>query len=76
MLIRSSVGPIIGVQATQDHCMNDDNIEIMDTANNHLKLCINQLLLILKKQPYLKKQLISRSDFDTVTDYSDILVFS
>jgi len=55
------------IQAHPDHCMDYENIEIIDTADNDLKLRIKELLHILKKKPSLNKQLNSQSDFDIKT---------
>ncbi len=55
------------IQTNPDHCMDYENIEIIDTADNDLKLRIKELLHILKKKPSLNKQLNSQSDFDIKT---------
>jgi predicted GIY-YIG superfamily endonuclease len=50
-----------------NHTIDYENIEIIDKADNDLKLKIKELLHILKQKPTLNKQLNSQSDFDIKT---------
>ena len=43
------------------------NIEIVDRADNNLKLEVKELLHILSQKPSLNKQLNSQSDYDIKT---------
>jgi len=47
--------------------MDYDNIEVIDQAENGMKLRIKELLHILKEKPTLNKQLNAQSDFDIKT---------
>ena len=47
--------------------MDFDNFEVIDQADNDLKLRIKELLHNLKRKPSLNKQLNSQSDFDIKT---------
>lgn len=49
------------------HKINYDGIEIVDRADNNMKLQIKELLHILKQKPILNKQLNSQSNFDIKT---------
>jgi hypothetical protein len=49
------------------HKMNYDGIEIIDRADNNMKLQIKELLHILKQKPTLNKQLNSQSSYDIKT---------
>ena len=49
------------------HKIDYDGIEIIDRADNNMKLQIKELLHILKQKPTLNKQLNSQSNFDIKT---------
>ncbi len=49
------------------HTMDYDNIEVIDQAENDMKLRIKELLHILNERPALNKQLNVQSDFDIKT---------
>ena len=49
------------------HHMDFDNVEVIDMATSDFKLCMKELLNILKLQPELNKQLNSQSSFEIKT---------
>jgi len=54
-------------QANPTHTIDYDNIEVIDQAENDMKLRIKELLHILNEKPALNKQLNVQSDFDIKT---------
>ena len=49
------------------HQMDYDNVEIIDLANNNLKLQVKELLHILKSKPDINRQLGSQSSYEINT---------
>lgn len=49
------------------HLMDYKNVEVIDTADNELKVSVKELLHILKCKPILNKQLNAQSKFDIKT---------
>lgn len=54
-------------QENQGHEIDWNNVEIVDRADNNLKLQVKELLHILKIKPTLNKQLNSQSNYDIKT---------
>ena len=55
------------VMANPSHRIDSDNVEILDSADNDIKLRIKELLHILTRKPELNKQLGSQSSFEIKT---------
>ena len=55
------------IRANPDHRIDFKNIEVLDSAENDLKLRIKELLHILTRKPELNKQLGSQSSFEIKT---------
>ena len=49
------------------HKIDYDGIEIIDRADNNMKLQVKELLHILKQKPTLNKQLNAQSNYDIKT---------
>ena len=52
---------------TLNHTIDYENVEVIDTASNDLKLKIKELLHILKRKPELNKQMNSQNEFNIKT---------
>ena len=55
------------VVSNPGHRIDFDNVEILDSADNDIKLRIKELMHILKQKSELKKQLGSQSSFEIKT---------
>ena len=55
------------IKANPGHRVDFENVEILDSADNDLKLRIKELLHILTRKPELNKQLGSQSSFEIKT---------
>jgi hypothetical protein len=53
--------------STTGHKMDYENVEVLDSASNVLKLRVKELLHILIKNPDLNKQLNSQSKYEIKT---------
>ena len=51
----------------QGHHINHGGVEIFDSADNDLKLQVKECLHIMKRKPFLNKQLNAQNEFDLKT---------
>ena len=49
------------------HEIDYDGVKVIDSADNNFKLCVKELLHILKKKPEMNKQLNAQSDYEIKT---------